>query len=131
MAKKTPASTKYLTSALSRHLNVGRGSDQFMLRLPDGMRDFIAEIAERNGRSMNAEIITALASHIAFFSPDKAVPAGMSEVMNDAMVERIRRGQVQNSVREMGLKLEAIAKELDQVVAESRAVVAGKKNPPA
>ena len=131
MAKKTPASTKYLTSALSRHLNVGRGSDQFMLRLPDGMRDFIAEIAERNGRSMNAEIITALAHYIAYFSPDKAVPAGMSEVMNDAMVERIRRGQVQNSVREMGLKLEAIAKELDQVVAESRTVVAGKKNPPA
>jgi hypothetical protein len=31
----------------------------------------------------------------------------------------------------MGLKLEAIAKELDQVVAESRTVVAGKKNPPA
>jgi len=51
--------------------------------------------------------------------------------MNDAMVERIRRGQVQNSVQEMGLKLEAIAKELDQVVAESRTVVAGKKNPPA
>jgi hypothetical protein len=111
--------------------SVDRASDKFVLRLPDGMRDFIAEIAERSGRSMNAEIISALASHIAFFSPDKAVPAEMSEVMSDAMVERIRRGQVQKSVREMGLKLEAIAKELDQVVAESRAVVAGKKNPPA
>ena len=131
MAKKTPASTKYLTSALSRHLNVGRGSDQFMLRLPDGMRDFIAEIAERNGRSMNAEIVTALAGYIARFSPGKPIPAGMTEVMNDAMAERIRQGEIQRTVREMGQKLEFIAKELDQVVAESRTVVAGKKNPPA
>jgi hypothetical protein len=44
---------------------------------------------------------------------------------------RARQRPIQNSVQEMGLKLEAIAKELDQVVAESRTVVAGKKNPPA
>jgi hypothetical protein len=43
----------------------GRGSDQFMVRLPDGMRDTIAKMAERNGRSMNAEIVSALAGHIA------------------------------------------------------------------
>ena len=39
---------------------VGRGSDQFMLRLPDGMRDRIKTAAEKSGRSMNAEIIHAL-----------------------------------------------------------------------
>ncbi|MGV2104384.1 Arc family DNA-binding protein [Rhizobium sp. 21-4511-3d] len=38
----------------------GRGSDQFPLRLPDGMRDRIKESAERNGRSMNAEIVAML-----------------------------------------------------------------------
>ncbi|RVI90796.1 Arc family DNA-binding protein [Sinorhizobium medicae] len=38
----------------------GRGSDQFPLRLPEGMRDQIAVAAEQNGRSMNAEIITRL-----------------------------------------------------------------------
>lgn len=37
-----------------------RGSDQFNLRFPDGMRDQIAVEAERNGRSMNAEIISRL-----------------------------------------------------------------------
>lgn len=38
----------------------GRGSDQFPLRLPDGLRDRIKRTAEGNGRSMNAEIVDAL-----------------------------------------------------------------------
>src|SRR5690606_1002848 len=38
----------------------GRGSDQAMIRLPEGMRDRIKAAAERNGRSMNAEIVAAL-----------------------------------------------------------------------
>jgi hypothetical protein len=38
----------------------GRGSDQFPLRLPDGLRDRIKQLAEANGRSMNAEIVSTL-----------------------------------------------------------------------
>jgi len=38
----------------------GRGSDQFPLRLPDGMRERIKVAAEANGRSMNAEIIARI-----------------------------------------------------------------------
>lgn len=38
----------------------GRGSDQFPLRLPPGMRDQIKRIAEENGRSMNSEILDVL-----------------------------------------------------------------------
>jgi len=41
----------------------GRGSDQFVLRLPDGMRDRIKAAAERNNRSMNAEIVATLEVH--------------------------------------------------------------------
>lgn len=37
-----------------------RMSDQFGLRLPNGMRDRIAEVAEANNRSMNAEIVARL-----------------------------------------------------------------------
>jgi len=37
-----------------------RGSEQFMLRLPDGMRDRIRAEADANGRSMNAEIVERL-----------------------------------------------------------------------
>jgi hypothetical protein len=120
---------------MARSKLVGRGSDQFMLRLPDGMRDFVAEMAERNGRSMNAEIVNALAHQIARFSPGKPLPAGIIEVMNAAMAERIRQGEIQHTIREMGQQLEVLAKELDQVAAESRSVVEKpsdkKKNPPA
>ncbi|MDN4052879.1 Arc family DNA-binding protein [Massilia sp. YIM B02763] len=35
----------------------GRDSDQFTLRFPDGMRARIKEIAERNRRTTNAELI--------------------------------------------------------------------------
>lgn len=35
-------------------------ADKFMLRLPDGMRDRIAQSAKANNRSMNAEIIARL-----------------------------------------------------------------------
>lgn len=45
MAKKTYPSDK---------------QDQFMLRLPDGMRDRIKAAADQNGRSMNAEIVLTL-----------------------------------------------------------------------
>ncbi|MDE3796622.1 Arc family DNA-binding protein [Sinorhizobium meliloti] len=34
--------------------------DKYVLRLPDGLRDRIKAYAERNGRSMNAEIIRVL-----------------------------------------------------------------------
>jgi hypothetical protein len=34
--------------------------DKFMLRLPPGMRDRIKAVADRNGRSMNAEIVSTL-----------------------------------------------------------------------
>lgn len=38
----------------------GRDSDQFNLRLPDGLRDRVKEVAETNRRSMNAEIVCIL-----------------------------------------------------------------------
>lgn len=47
-------------------------ADKFMLRLPDGLRDQIAELAKANGRSMNAEIVARLKFAIEF---DAAVDA--------------------------------------------------------
>lgn len=38
----------------------GRGSDQFVIRLPAGMRDQIKRAAEDSGRSMNSEILDVL-----------------------------------------------------------------------
>ncbi|QIB37011.1 Arc family DNA-binding protein [Rhizobium oryzihabitans] len=42
----------------------GRGSEQVMIRLPDGMRDTLKEIAAANGRSMNAEIVERLGASL-------------------------------------------------------------------
>lgn len=56
-----------------------RGSDQFPLRLPDGMRDRIKSAADENGRSMNAEIVAAL---------EKAFPTADAEF--EAALERLR-----------------------------------------
>ncbi|WP_455918784.1 Arc family DNA-binding protein [Ensifer canadensis] len=38
----------------------GRGADQYMLRLPDGLRDRIKAYAERVGTSINSEIVRVL-----------------------------------------------------------------------
>ncbi|MBD9402096.1 Arc family DNA-binding protein [Comamonas sp. CMM02] len=38
----------------------GRDSDKFMLRLPDGMRDRLKEVAKSNNRTLNAEIVARL-----------------------------------------------------------------------
>ena len=46
--------------------------DKFNLRLPDGMRDAIAERAKRNGRSMNSEIVQILQETL---DTDKAISA--------------------------------------------------------
>ena len=43
----------------------GRGSDQFVIRFPEGMRDRIAKLAAASGRSMNAEIIDRLEKSMA------------------------------------------------------------------
>jgi hypothetical protein len=43
----------------------GRGSDQFIIRMPAGMRDHLAKLAEEHGRSMNAEALEALERWIA------------------------------------------------------------------
>ncbi|WP_320188256.1 Arc family DNA-binding protein [Agrobacterium rosae] len=58
--------------------STGRGSDQFNLRFPDGMRDRIAHEADKSGRSMNSEIIARLS-----FTLDRDL--GDSEKLNAAI----------------------------------------------
>ncbi|RVM15121.1 Arc family DNA-binding protein [Sinorhizobium meliloti] len=55
----------------------GRGADQFMVRLPEGMRDRIAKAAERSGRSMNAEIVAALET---FYPPEPTLEDVLEKV---------------------------------------------------
>lgn len=41
-----------------------KNADQYMLRLPSGLRDQVAKLAGENGRSMNTEIIEAIEKHL-------------------------------------------------------------------
>lgn len=41
-----------------------RSADKFVTRLPDGMREQIANQANESGRSMNSEIVLALSNHL-------------------------------------------------------------------
>jgi Arc-like DNA binding domain len=42
----------------------GKDAEQYMLRLPAGLRDKVARRAAENGRSMNTEIIDAIEKHL-------------------------------------------------------------------
>jgi hypothetical protein len=48
-----------------------QGSDKYIVRFPDGMRDRIADAAKANNRSMNSEIIARL---LASFEPQERAP---------------------------------------------------------
>jgi predicted DNA-binding protein len=41
-----------------------KDADQYMLRLPPGLRDRVAQRAAENGRSMNTEVIDAIEKHL-------------------------------------------------------------------
>ena len=60
----------------------GQGSEQFQLRLPDGMRKQLARVAEREGRSMNVVIVTALAM---YFENEDASPGSNGHRVDTAI----------------------------------------------
>jgi plasmid stability protein len=76
----------------------GRDSDQFMVRLPDGMRKRLAVVAERNGRSMNAEIVTALAM---YFENEDAAP-GSKGYRRSAEIETALKDLVDQMANQHG-----------------------------
>lgn len=50
-------------------------ADQYLIRLPDGMRSRLSQLADANGRSMNAEIVSALEQHLAGSDRSSAIEA--------------------------------------------------------
>ncbi len=65
-------------------------ADKFMLRLPDGMRDRIKLAAERNGRSMNAEIVRALENA---FPEEPSIDDVAQDIIEAIRVLRIFKGK--------------------------------------
>ena len=63
----------------------GRDSDQFIVRLPTGMRKQVARVAEREGRSMNSVIVNVLAM---YFEHEDAPPKEPASKL-DARIEEL------------------------------------------
>ncbi len=63
--------------------STGRGADQFVVRMPPGMREKIAEAAENNGRSMNAEIISRLEQSFEEFPSREQYRMMYADLMKD------------------------------------------------
>ena len=66
-----------------------RSADQFVLRLPEGMRPKIAELAKSNNRSMNAEIVSRLEESL---EPRRAVAIDIEAIETTTLItELVRR----------------------------------------
>ncbi|MBV4365932.1 Arc family DNA-binding protein [Erwinia phyllosphaerae] len=71
-----------------------RDYDKFMLRLPEGMREAIAERAKFNGRSMNSEIVQILQDALDL-SPEQEV-SGAIDRAYFAELEKMSNDDLEN-----------------------------------
>lgn len=82
-----------------------RVAEKMMIRLPDGMRDKIAEAASVSGRSMNAEVIARLeasfaASNQPFTPEQEARVVEMVKDQAEAVVQRLMQ-EIEKTEREI------------------------------
>ena len=70
--------------------STNRESDKIIVRLPEGMRHALAELAARNGRSMNAEVVAALAMYFA-----KEEAAKQDQLLGEAAIKELLANQQQ------------------------------------
>lgn len=64
-----------------------RTADKFVIRLPDGMRSEIAEVAKNHYRSMNNEIIDTMSMHLKLL-----------EMGHRPLLERLSKGEKLSSI---------------------------------
>ncbi|MDX1201097.1 Arc family DNA-binding protein [Sinorhizobium medicae] len=84
----------------------GRGSDQFMVRLPEGMRERIRRHAEANGRSMNSEVVSLI--EVALWEADMArMQAGLEPLRETDK----RDWEIINQARELESRRKDAAKD--------------------
>jgi len=97
-----------------------RDFDKFMLRLPEGMRDMIANRAKRNGRSMNSEIVLTLMKE---FSTEGKPDAWLDALMNslelvDTSSERgmgVFNRAASSAIREINQRIETENSRLSRI----------------
>lgn len=66
----------------------GRGADQFIVRFPEGMRERVKDAADKNGRSMNAEIVDLIQSALDDVGPTKHELGEIIERQNQHMADQ-------------------------------------------
>jgi hypothetical protein len=98
-----------------------RGSDQFMVRFPEGMREEIRAAAEAKGRSMNSEIIDRLQET---FLQDSFLPEGLdySDMIHELEDEIEKHQALQEKYdREYGVDyFEAFKDEILEAIRETK-----------
>jgi hypothetical protein len=82
----------------------GQGADAFNVRFPEGMRERIKLAADRNGRSMNAEIIATLSEH---YPPPRADVSSLDGLIHYLISSADRAEQV-GRLAEVNARLDAI-----------------------
>lgn len=94
---------------------VGRGAEQFTVRLPDGLRDRIKTAAEVNNRSMNAEIVFTLEE--AYPAPLYNDPEQLIHLVDtlesiqkemDHCAESIRSANDTETVKDLGVRYNSL-----------------------
>ena len=89
--------------------------DQFVLRLPDGMREEIKAKAEANSRSMNAEIVAAIEAALA--QPDLSA-AQLRELLDEERNAYIRAEQLFENAFEVAASYKALLKDTKKQLLE-------------
>lgn len=97
--------------------------DQFVVRLPDGMRDRIKAAADANNRSMNAEIVSAL--ELAYPAPED--PAHIRQIILMLSKFEVRSEEDHNFIDRVSGRIgkELSDEERTALLAEVRAYVNG------
>jgi predicted DNA-binding protein len=89
-----------------------RESDKFILRLPDGMRERLSQVAESQGRTMNAVVVGALAEYLENTESLESQLAGIEKAIlaltdkvseqNEAVIQMAKENADKRSVRRPG-----------------------------
>ncbi len=77
--------------------------DRFMVRLPDGLRDRIAEAAKANNRSMNAEIVARI--HASFEQAIEKKYSNLEDQLNALRTENQSIHEKMTTISEMVVKI--------------------------
>jgi len=102
-----------------------REHDKFMLRMPEGMREAVAERAKRNGRSMNSEIVQIINTAItnsAFeeFTSKENLEKLPDPIKREMIIRRtlIARVQMAEALRDIEENLELLQINGDEIMSD-------------